>query len=174
MSLAGILEAGRQDFLDAVRDVSPEQASAQSAPGRWSILECIEHVIAVEDRYLGWISNGSPDAPRRDPDRELRLFTIVRSRLTKVKAVTVVCPGGRFDSLSDALAEFKATRNRSVQLVQERGADLYSVRANHPYFGDLNGTELIQLIDGHARRHADQIREICEALDRSEVSAPAR
>jgi hypothetical protein len=76
--------------------------------------------------------------------------------------------------LSDALAEFKATRNRSVQLIQERGADLYSVRANHPYFGDLNGAELIQLIDGHARRHADQIREICEALDRSEVSAPAR
>src|SRR5579863_3966488 len=101
MSLVGILEAGRQDLLDAVRDVSNEQALAKPDPGQWSILECIEHVIAVEDRYLGWISSGSAYAPQRDPDRELRLFTIVRSRLTKVKAVTAVCPRGRFDSLSD-------------------------------------------------------------------------
>lgn len=161
MSLVSILEAGRRDFLDATSDISPEQASARPVAGRWSVLECIEHLIIVEDCYLGWISNGTPNAPQRNSDKELRLFTTIRCRLTKVEAPDVVRPVGRFDSLAVALAEFRAVRDRSVQLVEERGESLYSIGAKHPYFGDVNGVELIQLIDGHARRHADQIRDAC-------------
>ena len=162
MSLLSILEAGRLDFLDATAEISPEQGSARPAPGCWSVLECIEHVVIAEDRYLSWISNGTSIAPQRNQDRELRLFTTIRSRLTRVQAPEVLWPAGRFDSLTAALAEFKAVRDRSVQLVEERGESLYSIGARHPYFGDVNGVELIQLMDGHARRHADQIRESYE------------
>jgi hypothetical protein len=162
MNLVSILEAGRRDFLDATADISSKQASARPAPGCWTVLECIEHVVIVEDRYLGWISNGTSITPQRNPDKELRLFTTIRSRLTKVEASEVVWPVGRFNLLAVALAEFTAVRDRSVQLVEERGESLYSIGARHPYFGELNGVELIQLIDGHARRHADQIREIRE------------
>jgi hypothetical protein len=162
MNLMSILESGRRDFLDATADLSAEQASARPAPGCWSVLECIEHVVIVEDRYLGWISDGTNIAPPRNPDRELRLFTTIRSRLTKVETAEVLWPVGRFGSLTHALAEFQAVRDRSVRLVEERGELLYSVGAKHPYFGDVNGVEIVQLIDGHARRHADQIREACE------------
>lgn len=162
MSLLSILEAGRRDFLDATLDISPQQASVRAVPRCWSVLECIEHVVIVEDRYLGWISDGTPITPMRNPDKELRLFTTIRSRLTRAEASEAIWPVGRFASLAAALAAFKAVRDRSVQLVEERGESLYSIGARHPYFGDLNGAELIQLIDGHARRHADQIRETRE------------
>jgi hypothetical protein len=164
VSLVTILEAGRRDFLDATRNIPLEQASANPGSECWCVLECIEHVVAVEGRYLDWISNGAPIVPRRDPEKELRLFTIIRNRFTKVEAPKVVLPEGRFDSLITALAEFNAVRDRSVQLVQERGEALYSIGTQHPYFGNLNGPELVHLIDGHARRHADQIRETCAAL----------
>ena len=164
MGLVSILEAGRRDFLGATREISPEQAPAKLTPGSWSVLECIEHVVTVEDRYLGWISSGTAVAPRRDAEKEIRLFTIIRSRLTKVEAPEVVRPLGRFKTLVAALAEFNAVRDRSVQVVQERGESIYSIGGKHPYFGNVNGAELVQLIDGHARRHADQIRETCEAL----------
>jgi hypothetical protein len=164
MSLASILKAGRRDFLDAACNIPVELACAKTAPDRWSVLECIEHVVAVEDRYLGWISDGASISPRRDLDKELRLFAIVRSRLTKIEAPEVVRPRGRFGSLDTALAEFEAVRVRSTQMVVERGESLYSIGARHPYFGEVNGAELIQLIDGHARRHADQIRENCASL----------
>jgi DinB family protein len=164
MRLAGILEAGRQDFLSATRDVSAEQAFAKPDRECWSVVECIEHVIAVEDRYLNWISDGSAIEPQRNGDREIRLFAIARSRLTKLQAPEIVRPIGRFQALPDAVAEFNAVRDRSVQVVEGLGESIYSIGAKHPYFGNLNGAELIQLIDGHARRHADQIREICEVL----------
>jgi len=168
MRLIEILEAGRKDFLDATRDIPPEHSSAKPSPESWSVLECIEHVVTVESRCLDWISVGAAGASERgsepNPEKETRIFTTVRSRLTKVKAPEVVSPRGRFDTMSAALVEFKAVRDRCVQMVEERGTSLYSVGANHPFFGNLNGVELVHFIDGHARRHADQIRETREAV----------
>ncbi len=162
MSLISILEAGRRDFLSATQDIVAAQASAKPALGAWSVLECIEHVVTVEGRYLDWIADGTSITPQRDAEKEMRLFTMIRSRLTKVKTPEVFSPLGRFDSLAAVLAEFKTIRDRSVQVVQERGEGLYAIGARHPRFGEMNGVELVHLIDGHARRHADQIREICE------------
>ena len=78
MRLIAILEAGRRDFLDAAREISPEQACAKPTAKCWSVVECVEHVIVVEDRYLSWISSGREVAPRRDFEKEMRLFTTIR------------------------------------------------------------------------------------------------
>jgi hypothetical protein len=164
MGLIDILEKGRQDFLDATNKISPEQAVSKPIPNGWSVTECVEHVAAVEDRFLGFILSGTEIEPKRDFEKEMRIFTTVRSRLTKLEAPEVVRPCGRFATLPAALAEFHAARDRSIQLVKERGDRLYAIGATHPRFGALNGAELIQMIDGHARRHADQIRELREAF----------
>ena len=161
--------SGQAGFSRGYSRKSPEQASAKNVPDGWSVLECVEHVAFVEERYLSWILKGRVIEPQRDAEKEMRLFSTIRSRLTKVDATEVLRPRGRFKTLAEALAEFEAVRERSIQLAQERGEALYSVGIKHPYFGRLNGAELLQLIDGHARRHADQIREIGESL----VMAPA-
>ncbi len=160
MSLISILEAGRRDFLDATSGLSSDIRPRSG----WSVVECVEHVITAEDRYLSWILNGQPIEPRRDAEKELRLFAILRSRLTKVETPEVYRPTGRFDSLQAALAGFKEVRDRSVQLARERGDAIYSVGVAHPHFGEMNGAEMMQLMDGHARRHAEQIREIIEEM----------
>jgi uncharacterized protein YjbI with pentapeptide repeats len=164
MGFVAMLEAGRRDFLEAIHGISPDQVSVKVSPNGWSVLECIEHVAFVEEGYLNWILKGRVIEPQRDAEKEMRLFSTIRSRLTKVDAAGVLRPRGRFKTLAEALAEFEAVRERSVQLAKERGEGLYSVGIKHPYFGTLNGVELLQLIDGHARRHADQIREIRESL----------
>jgi uncharacterized damage-inducible protein DinB len=156
MRLKSILEAGRQDFLDAVDSASPADAPDLS----WSVLEIIEHVVLVENRYLDWLDNAAPAKDNRDADRELRLFLTIRNREQKRQAPDPVWPQGRFKTLAEALAAFRKARERSLQAVEDRGESLWSIRATHPFFGELNGAELLQLIDGHARRHAEQIREI--------------
>lgn len=132
MSLVSILEAGRRDFLQAISAVPERQAGTRPAPDAWSALECIEHVIAVEERYLSWISSGTHNSPRRDPDKELRLFTIVRNRLSKVETANVYLPAGRFKALSAAVKEFNAVRDRTVRLAAGEGARLYAVAIEHP------------------------------------------
>lgn len=58
---------------------------------------------------------------------------------------------GRFTSLEQVLKEFENARSRIIRFVREEGEFHTAVR----------------LADGHARRHADQIREICEELENS-------
>lgn len=155
-----MLEAGRRDFLDATREVSEERALVRLHAGAWSVVECVEHVIQVEERYLGLLAEGGPSAVERDLRRELRLFTMIRSRLTPLAAPGVFWPQGRFDSLTKAVAEFGLVRDRSVRMAEEYGEGIAGIGGKHPRFGDLNGAEFLQLIDGHARRHAEQIREM--------------
>lgn len=42
------LENSRQILLDVLRGVS-EDIAARTLPGRWSILECVEHLAVSED-----------------------------------------------------------------------------------------------------------------------------
>lgn len=45
------LDNGRQALLDSLKDVGEDQAAWVPAPGRWSVLECVEH-LAVSADYL--------------------------------------------------------------------------------------------------------------------------
>src|SRR5215471_6897555 len=164
MALLEFLEAGRADFREATKSVSAAQALIKPSPESWCVLECVEHVITVEQRFLGWIANGKAIEPKRDTDKELRLLSMMRSRLNKREAPEPVRPAGRFKDLAAALQEFEKVRDETIEVLRERGDSLYAIGAKHGFFGDVNGIELIHIIDGHARRHADQIREICESL----------
>jgi hypothetical protein len=166
-----LLEDSRRDFLASLNGLPEAQAAIAPEPGRWSALECVEHVANSEGRFLGWLENAAVEgAPPADKEKEAALAARMSNRATRVQAPDVVRPAGRFATLADAIAEFEATRARTIQLVAARGADLYSLAAKHPFFGPINGAEVVILIANHARRHAEQIREVRAALGSSEQS----
>jgi DinB superfamily len=162
------LERSREEFLAAVAGLTEAQAKARPDPDRWSVLDCVEHVAFVEDRFFGWLEKAEKlDAPRRDTEKEIRLMMMLPDRSVRVKAPEAVLPTGRFTTLEQALAQFNARRTRSVQFAEERSSDLYSLAAEHPRFGPVNGVELLIIAAGHSRRHAEQIRETRAALEKS-------
>lgn len=160
MRFAALLETGREDFLESVAGLTDGEASAKPDPNRWSILECAEHVVLFEERHLRWIELGRSIEPQRDDNRELRLFTNIRNQFTKLDSPEALRPKGRFRCLAEVRSAFETARGRTIQLVEDRGDGLYAIGVRHPFFGPVNGAEVIQLIDGHARRHADQIRAL--------------
>jgi len=152
------LEHSREEFLAAVAGL-PD-------PERWSVLECVEHVAFVEERFLGWLDKAEKlDGRRMDREKELRLMAMVPDRAVRVKAPEAVIPSGRYAALSDAVEGFKSMRARSLQFA-EKPDDLYCLASQHPRFGPVNGVELLIIIAGHSRRHGEQIREIRAALER--------
>ncbi len=164
MNLVEALESGREDFLDAVRGLTETAAKTKPSPERWSVLDCVEHVVVVEERFIGWLDAGSAAVKDADPQNETRLLTMLTDRSSKLTAPEAVVPTGRFRSLDEAVTSFGAARERSLRIVKQRGDKLYSVGAKHLRLGDLNGVEIVHLIAGHARRHASQIRETRAAL----------
>jgi uncharacterized damage-inducible protein DinB len=159
--LFNLLEASRQDLLSAVGGISDAAARAKPDPARWSVLECMEHIVIVEERFQSWLEAGKREAvPPANPQNEAALFARVTDRSTRAEAPEVVRPTGKFQTIEQARAAFNKIRDRSVQMVRHRGPELYEIVADqHKRFGPMNGAELVHIIAGHSRRHAAQIRE---------------
>jgi len=164
-NIVEILENSRQEFNAAAGGVAEPHAKTRPDEGRWSVLECVEHVTVVEERFLNRLEEAPKlDSPRIDRQKEAELLVRVASRTNKAQAPEAVRPVGRFASLTQALEQFNAARSKTVEFAESRAAELYSLSAEHPRFGVLNGTEWMMLIAAHGRRHADQIREVRSAL----------
>ena len=160
------LERSRQEFIAAVAGLTESQAKFRPDPARWSVLDCVEHVTTVEERFQGWLNAAKKlDAPRIDKEKEAGLMARVPDRSVRAKSPDAVLPTGRFMTLEQALEQFNAGRTRSIQFAEERCDDLYCLASEHPRFGPVNGIELLIVIAGHSRRHAEQIKETRAALE---------
>jgi len=158
-SLVAALEDGRRQLVSAVDGLTDNVAAIKPAADRWSVLECLEHIAAVEHRFLGFAGTGATyDVPRIDPARERDLAARVVDRSTRREAPEAVVPTGRFQSVSSALAAFHEARDITVRFA-------HTIKASHPRFGELNGAELLHLMIGHALRHVAQIRETRRAVE---------
>jgi hypothetical protein len=154
------LRDSRAEFHSAA-GVPEEQAKIRPAPGRWSVLDCVEHIVIAEERFLGWLQNPeAAPAPPMDHEKESKLLAGVASRTTRVQAPDPVQPTGRFATLAEAFEHFDAVRARSIAVAEKQGAGVYALSATHPFFGPINGAETLVLMAAHCRRHAAQIREV--------------
>jgi uncharacterized damage-inducible protein DinB len=162
------LERGREEFLASVAGLTEAEVKVRPDPARWSVLDCVEHVALVEERFLGRLESAQKlDTACVDKQKEAGLLVRVADRSARASAPDAVVPTGRFASLAEAMEQFNAARARSIQFAQERGEDLYYLASEHPRFGPMNGVEYMMIITAHARRHADQIRETRAALQKN-------
>lgn len=161
--VAGQLESAREELILVVSGLSEEQARTRPAPDRWSVLECLEHVSFVERRFLGMVkASEAGTSAVRDAAKEAALATRVVDRSNKRNAPEAVHPTGKHASVAEALQDFNAARDETLQFASEQGANLLSRSASHPVLGPLNGVEALLLIAGHGRRHTAQMREAVE------------
>jgi hypothetical protein len=162
---ARLLEALRQGgeaFLGSVDGVDEAACRLRPAENRWSVLECAEHVAVAEEVMLGLVTGErkarDPEGPKRD-DRILRSGT---DRSTRFDASDQSQPRGRFSTVSEAVAHFRATRQRTLRLVEQTGEDLRAREVTHPHraVGVISTYECLLLMGAHAQRHALQIEEV--------------
>ena len=160
------LKKGHDAFIDALRGVDEPRARRQPGPGRWSILECVEHVGVAERTLLSRLTGAAlSETPIGNPAREARIRKRAADRSTRVESPEAATPGGRFGSLREAIAFFDCVRGETIQFVEECSGDPRCLIASHPLIpGPVNAFELLLLISVHPMRHAQQIEETRAAL----------
>lgn len=165
MDLLQALHSSRAELVDAIGGLTDGKASAKPGEGRWSVLETLEHIGDVEERFLARIESGAKEgAPPVNPAKEASFAAKVVDRTQKVQAPEAVAPKGRFTSVADALARFTDARAKSMEFVTRQGAEVEKIAGTHPRFGELNGREMVLFLCGHCRRHTAQIRETRAAI----------
>ena len=165
------LERGSAALHEAVLGVTEEQAARVSGSGKWSILQCAEHVAAVEDFLFSLIAGAqSTDAPAGNAQREAMILARGADRTNRRESPAEALPKGRFATLHEALENFQASRGRTIQFVNENEEELRSKIAMHPLMGPVNAMEILLLMAVHPERHARQIEEVKAALTNGSVN----
>ena len=155
------LEGGREALRRAVDGLSEDGAARVPEAGKWSVLECVEHLVVAEE-YLYWqiVSATGADGPMRNDAREAQIVARAADRTRVVPAPDVALPAGRFSKLAEAMGRFEESRARTIQYVENCAEDLRARITTHPIIGKVNSYETLLILAAHPHRHAKQIDEI--------------
>ena len=159
------LVSGREALLQAMQGLTDDHSARRPEPGRWSVLECVEHVAIAEEYLLDQVVSSRPaDGPMLNTARENAIRKRGRDRSNRIEAPDVALPRGRFSSLEDARDHFVSTRSRTIEFVEGCREELRRRLARHPLIGQVNCYELLLIMASHPHRHAEQIRETVKAV----------
>jgi uncharacterized damage-inducible protein DinB len=147
-------------FVRGVSGVTDIQGKFKPGPDRWSIEECVEHVVLVEAGLLMRLTQESTPAEHVErPERQAELRKLGFERTDKRQAPERARPTGRFGSLTKALEQFAANREKTIDYLRDCTEDLHARTVVHP-IGVMTCHELVVLMGAHTLRHLGQIREI--------------
>ena len=157
------LESTKKGVLDATKDLSTAQWNFKSAPDRWSIAECMEHIAAAEDYIRGQVETGvmkAPAVPGRDVAAiDAGILANVPARKAKFQAPEAIKPTNRFGSPQAAIDHFVESRAITENFLKTT-AGLRDHVADSPNGQKWDAYEFILLIAAHSERHTNQIKEV--------------
>ena len=160
--LLALLCESRERFLGSFAGVSEEQSRWQPGPGRWSVLDTVEHLTTAETVQLGLPHTQRAPRSADAPNREEVFLLAVADRSYKMQSPETATPCGRFPTLAAAAAQFKATREGVIRFLEQATDDLRAEEVKHPHpaAGMVSVCEMLIVMAKHAERHAAQIEEI--------------
>ncbi len=153
------LEMTASWLTDEISTLSQAQLEFRRAPGTWSILENLEHLVVVAPIYwedLQRAVRGKPSG--RDlaaADAAILWYGI--NRTNREIALTAENPRGELRDVKAGLAEYRKHHVRLLQYVRTTKDDL------RDRYVDRQGSDAYQwalLISTHEQRHILQIREV--------------
>ncbi|MGQ0735256.1 MAG: DinB family protein [Acidobacteriota bacterium] len=146
-------------FTSEVADLSPAQLEFRPAPGTWSIMEVIEHVVLVAPIYWEDLQRALKSAPsaRASPSSDADILWYGIDRTWREKAIPPEEPKGAVRSLAGALKSYQMSYERLLRFARDTTDDL---RRHIVERQQCDAYQWALLISTHEQRHVLQIREI--------------
>ena len=167
------LERATEHLLAAAAALGPDQNTAP-APGKWSAVQVVHHLLHIEDNILKYIQKKmqaeenlpTVDFLTRLRARFVRLF--LRLPGLKVKAprgVTTLTDAGNLPTLPEMRATWEASRRQWERLLNEfPGRQLNRAIFPHPRSGRINIYQVMEFLLDHLLHHQQQMGRITKAL----------
>ena len=144
-------------FIDEVTGLTPAQLAFRPAPGAWTILEVIDHLVVVGPIYWQDLQNAlKAPAGRKTRMTDIDILWYGIDRTNREQAIPTEVPKGLRD-LNAGLEAYRKQHARLLQYVRTTPDDL----RNH--YVERQGSDAYQwtlLISTHEQRHVLQLREI--------------
>jgi len=172
MSLAQRLqsiETKRARLLDRADAMDPSRLTAHPRPGKWSILEIIEHLVLAESDVFQDPAKLEAMTPRRRKLKHRIRYPIVMLVLRYDIPVQVPSQAMRPNgtrSLADLRAQWEASHaGLRAWVTGSDPARLEQPLFYHPIAGPLTTAQSLAMLEVHLDRHIRQIERLERLLD---------
>ncbi len=167
--LVAHLEMTESWLVDEVSGLSPVQLEFRPAPGSWTIMEVLEHLVIVGPIYWQDLQKALKTTPpplppgsRMGSGRDADILWYGIDRTQRQKAVPTEEPKGRLHDLRTGL---DAYRKQHAQLLHYARTTTDDLRSHMVEREGCDAYQWALLISTHEQRHILQIREIKAAPD---------
>ncbi|MGH9805284.1 MAG: DinB family protein [Candidatus Acidiferrales bacterium] len=158
------LTGTRDAIVEATKSFSDAQWNFKTAPERWSVAECLEHITVTEEFLFKMVSDdmAKPAAESAEPASERaaddKVLAMVTDRSQRFQAPEPVRPSGRWATPQATLKEFLELRARTLEYLKSTPG----LRANvsESPLGRLDAYQRLLFISGHSERHFKQMQEV--------------
>jgi hypothetical protein len=161
-------DAKRRAFLDEMETLEPAKLLARPIPGKWSMLEIIEHLMLAERSVF----QGLPEPPQlaareARPTNRFRylavMFVLKNGIRVQVGTPAMLPQGGRdLAELRRLWDENQTWLRACVDGLDAEGASRAILE--HPQAGPINLKQAVAMSDAHLDTHTRQIRVIQRLL----------
>jgi hypothetical protein len=160
------LNDSQAEFAKAVSGLSDAQWKWKSAPERWSVGECAEHIMLAEGLLFAKAQEAIKNPATAEWETATKgkteiLLQVMAPRLGKAKAPEDIVPSGTLDR-STTMRRFVEVRGITLKFVEDTKLPLKEHLAEHPFpiFNPLNAYQWVLYIPLHNMRHDKQIEEV--------------
>ena len=157
--LVSHLEMTESWLVDEVSGLSPQQLNFHPAPGTWSILENLDHLVVCEPIYWQDLQNAlkTPLGDRRVRGSDDSVLWYGIDRTNRAPAVNAELPSGKLKDVQAGLAAFHKMRAKMLEYARTTDDDL---RGHFVQREQSDAYQWLLLISTHCQRHILQIREV--------------
>lgn len=159
------LQETRDNLLKEVQGLSDAQLEYKTAPDRWSVIECVEHITLIEKAIMEGEQQlvkqpANPEKRAEIKTTDEQIIKNVEDRSHKAKAPEFGIPKHAYSSDAEAIKNFTEQRNKLIEYVTNTNDDLRNHVMNHPVLGMIDAYQLLLLDAAHTNRHTQQLQEV--------------
>lgn len=167
--LLGYLKKTGDGVIGAIAHLTPAQWIYKPDPTRWSIAECVEHLVLEEQTLFPAITqkvvkiplpDGQARATREQDERVIQFMT---DRSQKISAGESVVPHGKLATVEEGIAQFSKVRGDTIEWVRTTQVDLRGHGTANPDLHFLDAYGYWILVAAHSARHTVQMEEVKRA-----------
>lgn len=158
-------------LTEVLDGLSKSQLQFKSAPNKWSIGQCMEHLAIAENLLFDMVTKSTTSTSPEIKSEKVQfsdeqIIGIMHDRREKHKARALkgLRPTGKYASVDAALTEFRTKRNQHVDFIQTTDINLRKHFKKMP-FGTIDAFQLILYMSAHTERHVAQIQEVMSHKD---------
>jgi uncharacterized damage-inducible protein DinB len=160
------LELTKADLQNTVAGLSEDQFNFNPAADRWSIKECLQHIVLTETALWQMTDGTLKAAANPDKRSEIKatdedLVKRMTDRTNKVKTVEALYPekATTVPTALSALNAFNEQRGKLIKFMKKTDDDMRNHVVQTP-LGWLDSYQMVLFMAAHSNRHTQQIAEV--------------